>query len=390
VLPDLAKEVEEALNRPLGRPPFEELVEGIAPGRVAIAVPDETRPTPVKEILPVLLKRLYSVMPKLQPSAVTVIIGGGLHPPLDAQGRDRVVSHDVAPGCRVISHDAKQDRMFDLGVTSRGTPVKINAEFCEAHLKMAIGQIDPHQFVGFTGGAKGVVIGCAAAETIEHNHSLMFDDQAQVGRLENNPVRQDMNEAGRMVGIDLVVNVLLDANKNGVQVLAGEPVSVLEEGSQTCAALYGVSIREEFDIVIASCGGYPKDICLYQSQKGLNLASQAVKKGGKILLLAACPQGVGDDIYFDYVYQFATPQEVLEDFKRLGFKMGAHKAYLFGRTLIHYDVAVFSDLDPGILKRCHLRAADPAMVIEEWVEGFEGRPRVAVVPDANTTYFYGE
>jgi nickel-dependent lactate racemase len=170
--------------------------------------------------------------------------------------------------------------------------------------------------------------------------------------------------------------------------LAGPPLEVLESGANTCARLYGVAIDDKFDIVVASCGGYPKDICLYQAQKGLNLASQALKGGGHILLLAASPQGVGDDIYFDYVSQFTTPEEVLNDFRKIGFKMGAHKAYLFGRTLARYNVAISSDLDPGILKKCHLRAADPSEIVSEWVNAFGDRPRVGVIPNANTTYFY--
>ena len=145
---------------------------------------------------------------------------------------------------------------------------------------------------------------------------------------------------------------------------------------------------EKFDIVIASCGGHPKDIYLYQAQRGLNLASQALKPGGHILLLAASSQGVGDDIYFDYVAQFTNPEEVLRDFKKSGFQMDAHKAYLFGRTLIDVDVAISSDLDPGVLRKCLLRAADPTVIINEWVEAFSSTPRIAVVPNANTTYFY--
>ena len=191
-----------------------------------------------------------------------------------------------------------------------------------------------------------------------------------------------------MVGIQLSLNVVLNAEKKIVQMLAGRPLEVLERGAETCSAVYGVGISEKFDIVIASCGGHPKDICLYQAQKGLNLASQALRPGGHILLLAASPQGVGDDIYFDYVSQFMTPEEVLSDFKETGFRMGAHKAYLFGRTLADFDVAISSDIDPGILRKCHLRAADPTVIVSEWVAAFNGHPRIAVVPNANTTYFY--
>ena len=106
----------------------------------------------------------------------------------------------VAPGCRVVAHDALNARMVDFGWNSRGTPIRINAEFAEADLRIVIGQIDPHQFVGFTGGSKGAVIGVASAVTIEHNHSLFFDPLSQVGRLKGNPVREDINEAGRIVG----------------------------------------------------------------------------------------------------------------------------------------------------------------------------------------------
>ena len=377
-----------SLANPLGCEAFDKMLGRISPNTVAISVPDETRPMPVRTILAILLKRIYSALPNLKPSSLTIVIGAGLHPPEGRKAQELIAPPEITNDCRVIQHDALHARMVDFGTTKRGTPVLVNAEFAEADLKIVIGQIDPHQFVGFTGGAKGAIIGCAAVESIEHNHSLMFDEKAQVGCLDGNPVREDMNEAGNMFGIDMVVNVILDANNDVVRLLAGEPIAVLKEGAKTCAALYGVAIEHKFDIVIASCGGHPKDISLYQAQKGLNLASQALEQSGKILLVAACSQGVGDDTYFDYVSQFTTPEEVLEDFKKVGFKMGAHKAYLFARTLTNYDVAMVSNLDTGIMKKCHLRAVDPDVIIREWVGGFEGQPRVAVVPYANTTYFY--
>jgi nickel-dependent lactate racemase len=367
---------------------LETIIEERRPRSVAIAVPDETRPAPLSEVLPALLKRIKAKLPGPLAEFITLYIGGGLHPPADAAAIERIRPAGIARGCRIVAHDARTAAMHDYGITSRGTPVRINAEFAKADLKMVIGQVDPHQFVGFTGGSKGVVIGCAAPETIEKNHSLMSQPNAYVGRLAGNPVREDLTEAGEMVGIDLAINFVLDADKKVVKLAAGKPSAVLESCAAMCAKVYGVAIEEKFDIVVASCGGYPKDICLYQAQKGLNLASHALKPGGHILLLAASPQGVGDDIYFDYVSQFTSPEGVIRDFKSSGFRMGAHKAYLFGHTLVNYDVAVFSDLDPGILRKCHLRAADPASVIDEWVSAFAGTPRVAIIPNANTTYFY--
>jgi nickel-dependent lactate racemase len=390
-VPELASvqsALDSALSAPFGCPSLEAMIDARRPRSVAIAVPDETRPAPLRDILPGLLSRVEAKLPGPLRDRVTLFIGGGLHPSADAAAIERVLPAGIARGCRVVAHDATAVAMRGYGTTSRGTPVRINAVYAEADLKMVIGQVDPHQFVGFTGGAKGVVIGCAAPETIEKNHSLMSQPNAQVGRLKDNPVRADLTEAGELVGLDLAVNFVLDAEKKVMHLTAGIPSQVLESCAQICARVYGVAIEDKFDIVVASCGGHPKDICLYQAQKGLNLASQALKPGGHILLLAASPQGVGDDIYFDYVSQFTSPEEVIRDFKSSSFRMGAHKAYLFGRTLVNYNVAVFSDLDPGILRKCHLRAADPASIIDEWVSSFDGTPRVAVIPNANTTYFY--
>jgi nickel-dependent lactate racemase len=387
-LDSVGEAINSALDNPLGCERFEDLARRLTPASVTIAVPDETRPAPVKELLPGILERLFSALPDLRPSAVSIIIGGGLHPPMNSEDIEQLVPSDLVSGCRVMAHDATHAMMVDVGVTRRGTPLRVNAEVMEADFKIVVGQIDPHQFVGFTGGAKGIVIGCASRETIEHNHSLMADEGARVGSIRGNPAREDMDEAGHMVGIDLAINVVLDADNKVVELLAGEPTAVLEKGAETCAALYGTMLEEPFDIVVASCGGHPKDISLYQAQKGLNLASRAAKHGGKIMLLAAAPQGTGDDTYFDYVSRFKTPEAVLDDFRKIGFKMGAHKAFLFAWTLVNYDVAVFSEVDAEILAKCHLPAADPDSIIKKWVHGFHGRPRVAVIPNANTTYFY--
>jgi nickel-dependent lactate racemase len=358
---------------------------------VAIAIPDETRPLPIAEILPHLLEWLYTEISDLRPERVTIVIGCGLHTTVaDYKAIERLIPPNIAQGCRIIVHNAFTSPTVDFGLTSKGTPVHINEGFATADYKIVVGLIDPHQIVGFTDGISGLITGCSGEATIEHNHSLMFHDAATAGVLDGNPVREDLNEAGELIDIDLAVDFVLAPNKKVVEILAGLPLDNLHRGAQTAAALYGVSIDEKFDIVVASCGGYPKDISLYQAQKGLNIASQAVKKGGHILLLAALTQGVGDDIYFDYVSQFTTPDEVLSDFRKQRFRMGAHKAFLFGRTLSEFDVAVHSEMDRGVLQKCHLRAADPSHVIAEWLEDAPESKSIGIITNANTTYFFEE
>lgn len=355
---------------------------------VAIAIPDETRALPTSEIVACLYDWIFTSIPGLKPGQVTIVIGCGLHPMDDQTAVSRLLPPHIIRDCRVIVHDAFKSPVVDFGRTSKGTPVLLNEGFASADYKLVVGQIEPHQIVGFTDGASGMLIGCCNETTIEHNHSLMFNDYSKVGVLQGNPVREDLDEAGRMIGIDLAVDAVLAPNKEVVAILAGQPEENLRKGAKIAAELYGVGLDEKFDIVIASCGGYPSDICLYQAQKGLYLASQAVKPGGHILLLAALPKGVGDDIYFDYVSQFTTPEEVLSDFRKQEFRMGAHKAFLFGRTLCEFDVAVYSDLDQGILKKCHLRAANPSQVITEWLESNGDIKKIGVITDARTTYFY--
>jgi lactate racemase len=383
-LDDLGAAVLKGLADPLGGT---RLAEMPRPGSVAIAVPDETRPTPVRLILPALLEQMFSLWPDLDRSNVAIIIGGGLHEPSPPESMNRIVPPEASLGCRVLAHDPNGSEMADFGTTSRGTPVLINSLYAAADLKVVVGQIDPHQFMGFTGGSKGVTVGIASPETIRRSHSLMLEEGSRAGMLLDNPARQDVSEAGRMVGIHLAVNVVLDAAKRPIWLGLGDPDSVLGEGARICSAVYGVQIDDPFDIVLASCGGYPKDICLYQAQKGLNMASQATRKGGRVLLVAECGQGVGDDVYYSYACRFESVDQAMEDFRRAGFRMGAHKAFLFGRSLVHSEVVVHTELDPEVLRRLHLTAGDAQSTLERWLSDLPRGGRVAVVPNANSTYF---
>ena len=134
--------------------------------------------------------------------------------------------------------------------------------------------------------------------------------------------------------------------------------------------------------------GTPSDISAYQAQKSFSLVSYAMKEGGKILLLVTFQKGFSEDVYFDYVCPFAEPEAVMNDFNDFGYTMGARKADLFGGMLVNYRASDLDDLNSEVMRNCHLRAADPSTIIEEWVDGFKGTPEVAVIPHAATTYFF--
>jgi nickel-dependent lactate racemase len=382
---DLDKELDRALDGPLDAVPLQKMPQ---PRSVAIAVPDKSRPLPVNSLLPPLLERIRQAWLDLSSPNINVIVGGGLHPPLSEAELAETVSPAVKQKYPVTAHGADGDELVSLGLTSRGTPVTINSRFAEADFKVVLGQTDPHQFVGMTGGAKGAIIGCGARQTIEKNHGLMFRPGAIVGRLSGNPVREDINEAGKIAGIDFCVNAVMNADNRPARLYAGAQDAVLEASAALCASVYGHEIDELCDVAVASCGGHPKDICLYQAQKGLNLASMAVRPGGKILLLACCEEGVGDDAYYEYACRFASAEDAMEDFTSGEFKMGAHKSYLFGLTLTRFEVVLCSDLDYETLARCHIKKGEAQQVVDTFINEQPAGTKVAVVPAANTTYFY--
>lgn len=381
-LEDPLGEFSRALNSPLSCLRFEDMTP---PGSIAIAVPDETRPFPTKLLLPPLLEKIFRTYPDLPHERVSIVVGGGLHPRPDGAQLARILPEDLR-GCRVVSHDALTSPMRHMGVTSRGTPVEINAAYADADLKIVMGMVDIHQFVGCTGGAKGVVVGCASANMITHSHSMMTRDEAYAGNIATNPVRLDMNEAGEIAGVRVAVNVVLTSDKKIAALFVGSPVAVLEKAALMTKSLYGQRLEKPFDIVIASCGGYPKDICLYQAQKALDACRHCVSPHGKILLLAQCAQGIGDERYEKYVERFHSQEELMENFRHSEFVMGAHKAFLFARAALNHEVILHTDLSESDLARCLLRKGDAQTAIDAWLDG-NPKMTVGILTYANSTFF---
>ena len=341
----------------------------------------------MKTLLPLLLRRLYKAFPLLKPDRITVIVGAGLHPPLTEDHLSRLLPPSIAPGCRFVSHDAIAGRMRDFGITSRNTPVLINEEFARADLKIVIGNIDPHQFVGFTGGAKGAVIGCGSRRTIEANHSLMFHAKAYAANIAGNPVRADIDEAGRLLGVQWAVNVVMDSHNRVARLLAGDPVAVYQAGAQVSAAIYGVTIPEKFDIAVASCGGHPRTSACIKPRRAWPTRPRPLSPGERSLLLAACPQGVGDDVYFEYVSRFPTARPRSTTSNAWASRWApTRRSCLAGRSspMMWRSPPRFRPMSSqGVTSG---PAIPPGPSNDGWPP-LTPRPTVAVIPNAQTTYF---
>ncbi len=379
---DPAGAVKEAVYHPLGdvRPPQ----KGQS---VAIAINDKTRPVPHDYLLPPLLAGIRRA--GIPNTDVALIIASGTHPVMPPDEYPWILPPEILRGYRVICHDADNDAdLTYLGRTSRGTPAYINREYVAADYRIVVGNIAPHQFQGFSGGVKSAAIGLAGKQTIQHNHAMMRGSHARLGEYERNPARQDVEEIGRMIGIDFALNVILDPAKRIVKALAGDPLAVMKRGIPKLRAMYEIAVPAPYDLMIVSPGGHPKDINLYQSQKGMAHAAAVTKTGGAMILCAACPEGSGSQSYEAWMMdpQIKRHADVFARFADEGFRVGPHKAFQVSRDASRIHTVIVSELDDALVRRLLLHPMpDLQTAIDRALERLPRRPRIGVMPAANAT-----
>ncbi|WP_051498585.1 nickel-dependent lactate racemase [Neomoorella thermoacetica] len=382
-VPDPSADVRRALEQPIGNHGVEELRGG---RQVVIVVSDLTRPVPNDVILPVLLEKLNAI--GIKDEQVTILVGTGLHRPAPPEEFPLIVGPEVAARVKVISHDAYAPGILQqIGVSSRGTPIWINRHYLEADGRILIGMIDPHQFVGYTAGAKSLVIGCGGEATIRANHAHLVEPEATLGRIEGNPAREDIDEIGGLVGINLIINVILNSHKGIVRTVAGHYLAAHRAGVAVARQVSEVPVPALADVAIVSPGGFPKDINLYQAQKGLAHGTRLVKEGGVIILCAECREGVGEKRFIDTMQAGNTPEEVIKVFKQGEFQMGRHKAFLWCRSLVRARVILVSDgVDDNLARIMMVRKApDLQAAINMALKELSGAGVVTVMPKANST-----
>lgn len=374
--------IEAALDAPLGG-------VGLASFRgirsAAIAINDKTRPVPHEHLLPPLLRHLEAL--GLPPAAITLLIATGAHPPMPPAEFALVVPAEVLVRYPILCHNADDAaNLVHLGTTSRGTPVWVNRRFLDADLRLVVGNVEPHQFQGFSGGVKSAAIGLAARETINLNHARMIDPRARLGSYADNPARRDVEEIGARIRVQLALNVVLNGQKQIVHAVAGEPQAVMEAAIPLSRRVSQVPVAVPFDLVIASAGGHPKDLNLYQAQKALAHASLVTRDGGTVIVVAACPEGAGSRSYEAWMAGLGSYEQVFTKFEQEGFRVGPHKAFQIARDAARLRTILVSSMAPALVRRLLLT---PAASIDEALElilpNLPGGAHVAIMPRASST-----
>ncbi|NLV73400.1 MAG: nickel-dependent lactate racemase [Chloroflexi bacterium] len=291
-LADECQAIREALRNPLGTAPLRELVKPSQ--KIVILFSDITRPMPSDRVLPVLLEALEHI-PREQ---ITLMNAVGTHRANTPQELEHMLGSEIAHGYRILTHDAfDAANLVNLGTSSQGNPQLVNRIWHEADFKIATGFIQPHIFAGFSGGPKAVLPGVAGFETIMPNHgyAILNNPRATWGVTEGNPVAAEMRELALKSKPDFLLNVTSNRDKEICAVFAGEMLQAHRAGIEFVRRTSMAPFDEPFDIVVTSNDGYPADINLYQSVKGMSAAAQIVKPGGAIIIAAECRDGVPDN-----------------------------------------------------------------------------------------------
>lgn len=373
--------ISRALKNPIGRGRLGDIVQ---PGdTVSIIVSDITRPVPTAVMLNPLLQALLAA--GITKKGIRIIFGLGIHRPQSEAEKINIVGPDIFRDYLCMDHDVNNCRY--LGTTSRGTPVEIFEPVVESDVVICTGSIEFHYFAGYTGGYKSILPAVSSRRSIEINHALMLEKGTACGN-PICPVRADLEEAGKILGVDFILNVILDSHKNVVGAVAGHPVEAHRAGVEMVDRLFRLE-AEAADIAVVSPGGWPKDINLFQSHKALEHVKSAVRPGGAVILLARCQEGLGNEIYEQWVHTTSGPLEAVEKLGQ-GFVQGGHKAALIGKMALDLELYLVSELPDEISRKAYFTPAPGVQEAFDAAAAKYGRgAKVIVVPYGGSTLVAG-
>ena len=382
VLADPVSAIREAIRNPIASPALRDLVK---PGQtVAFIVNDPTRVARSYVFLPVLIEELNSA--GIPDANMRIVFALGTHRAMTEAEMVEAVGEVVAKRVKMYNPDCRDDsQMRYFGMTSRGTKVGFSKLVTEVDHIICTGGIVHHFFSGYGGGRKAMLPGVAAYETIRHNHSMMFDPNAVIGRLEGNPVYHDQVEGVEMHRPSFLINVVMDEEKRLLKVFAGDYIEAHKEACKCVDQVYGAKVKQEADLVIASCGGFPKDINVYQLQKTMDNAWCAVREGGVVIILGECREGSGSAQYEKMMQEHKTPERI-EAALRANFEIGAHKAYAVTRLMKKAEFILVSSMEPDFARMLLFTPAKTmAEALEKAYAKLGAKPSITLMPMGSIT-----
>jgi nickel-dependent lactate racemase len=293
----------------------------------------------------------------------------------------------------IVQHDSTDEsQMVYLGQTAQDHAIWLNRQYVQADVKILTGFIEPHIFAGYSGGPKAVLPAVAGAEIILDNHSgrMLSDPKATWGVTHGNPIWEEMLEVARLTEPDFLFNVTLNRDKGITGVFAGALEAAHEAGVQYVRASAMAPVEAPFDVALTTNSGYPLDINLYQTDKGLSAAAQVVRKGGAILTASECWDGIPEfGNYKNLLAGASSPQELMDQVMAPGYReMDQWQAFLHARLCLHADIHIFAEglSDEQIRLGMLTPSRDIEKTLGELVERYG--PRLCVLPEGPMTIPY--
>jgi nickel-dependent lactate racemase len=387
-LPDEAAAFREAVRRPIGTRPLREVVK--AADRVAVVIPDLTRPLPSDRLLPWLFAELGHVPAE----RFTIVNGTGSHRVNTPEELAAMVGADVLARHRVVNHTSHDPATtVPVGKSRDGETVFLNREYVEADRRIVLGFIEPHFMAGFSGGYKGIFPAVADIASIMRYHDArtIGDPRSTWGLLEGNPTQAIVRHNGSLLPVDFCVNVTLNRRREITRFFCGDAVAAHEAGCAFSKTTAMVACPRTFPVVVTTNSGYPLDQNLYQTVKGMSAAAQIVEEGGYIAAASRCNDGFPEHGNFKkLLFDHPSPRAVLDTIEAPGFSLyDQWEAQLLALVRLKARVALRSELADEDVRRAHLEPiADVAAAVARELERRGRDAPVAVLPEGPQTIPY--
>jgi nickel-dependent lactate racemase len=327
--------------------------------RVAIVIPDITRPLPSARLLPWVLAELSHVPAE----RITIVIGTGSHRATTGTEIRTLVGEAIATAYSVVNHDAFDPAKLErAGIGKDGHEVFLNRAYVEADRRIVLGFVEPHFMAGFSGGYKGIFPGVADIASIMRYHDarMIGDPRSTWGLLDGNPTQERIRHDGALLPVDFCVNVTLNRRREITAVFSGDVTAVHRAGCAFSRETAMVACDRPLPIVVTTNSGYPLDQNLYQAVKGMSAAAQVVADSGYIVTAARCNDGFPQHGNFkQLLFDHASPQSLLDTIMSPGFSLfDQWQAQLLARILVKARVGLYSELPAEEVRRAHLEPVE--------------------------------
>lgn len=380
-LPDEPAAFQNAVRNPIDCKPLREQISAAA--KVAVVIPDITRPLPTDRILPWLFAELSHV-----PAKNFVIINGtGSHRANTPDELAAMCGVDVASKYQIVNHNSHDpDTLRRAGTGDDGQPIYYNKDYCDADKRIVMGFIEPHFMAGFSGGYKGIFPAVADIQSIMRYHDAptIGHPRSTWGLLGGNPTQAKIRQNGSLLKVDFCINVTQNSKRQITQFFCGEPLQSHIAGCAFSKETVMIPCDQPFPVVVTTNAGYPLDQNLYQAVKGMSAAGQIVEQGGYILACSKCNDGFPDHGNFkSLLFESNSPRELLNRILTPGFSMyDQWEAQLLALIELKARVGLKSELNDDDARKAHLEPVhDINQRIADEMKQLGKDARLAVLPE---------